>query len=306
MNISSINLNFTPLPQQKKHFQTNAQIYDTFEKNISFGYAPQEYSYEAFKDWATSTSFMDNAIKIINSPKRVLGSGFEGTTYEIPSNDTWVIKQYRIRQTPQQNSNEPSIEKCYDKSPSLNVGQKIAKVVIPELDNDSNVLYILKKQKGTSYGISFFDRDEITEKNIKRHISSLQTVADFPVETYKQLIMDIIEANDKGYRFDYLNPNNIMIDTEEQRINFVDVNDNNNEPETYQFGDILFALLDGAFAMIFNKSTAPQEDKDTAQILSQQIIDKYMTAMKECSVKFEETVGYLMLEKSFLNRTQTR
>ncbi len=54
-----------------------------------------------------------------------------------------------------------------------------------------------------------------------KYLSRLEEIANMPKEAYNKAFQYIDEAD--GYAFDFKNPDNIMIDTEKQEFNFVDL-----------------------------------------------------------------------------------
>lgn len=252
---------------------------DIFTKTTSFKGNKNDDSFQAFVKWAEETDFLSNADNIIERTGRILGGGFEGITIEIPNNDKWVIKVMKRSNFIQQKCEKAAICEVPDKLPDLNIGQMIAYVTMPISNTSSRRFYILRKQKGDSYGINNTPPQELNKNNIAAHISSLKKMAEYPFDAYRQMIRDIISVNDAGYVFDFYNPNNIMLDDENKRINFVDVDPACNEKVSYQFSDILYALLDGDFGVSFLNSN---QDKDLIEQAN-----KYSDIIKE---KFDKAI----------------
>ena len=281
MKINAINSIIT----LKSNLEANRRISlpamqnDTFTKTTSFKGSKNDDSFQAFVKWAEETDFLSNADNIIEKTGRILGSGFEGITIEIPNNDKWVIKVIKRASFIHQKSDRATICEVPDQLPDLNIGQMIAYVTMPITNTSSRRFYILRKQKGDSYGINNTPPQKLNKKNIDTHINCLKKMAQFPLEAYKQMIRDIMQTNDAGYIFDFYNPNNILLDDENKRINFVDVDPTCKESVNYQFSDILYALLDGDFGITFLNSN---EDKD---LIGQ--AKKYSDIIKE---KFEKAI----------------
>lgn len=285
-------LGFSPVNASYK----NSNNIDTYTKSISFGQNQEKYGYEAFEKWSGSTGFLSKASQIIASQENIIGFGTEGKTYKIPNNENWVIK---VLNNPYSINSEDSgnkIIRIKDKSPSINVGQAIAQIKLPDNTDKHKIIYILKKQKGKPYGIPFEERNRINQINIKRHINCLKMLADFPPASYEKLVRTISQANFDGYKIDYYNPNNFMIDEENKEINIVDVKDSKDIHSNLS-GEILYALLDGDFAVNFNRSNCSVADKITASRLSNEIIYKYEQAAKKCGMRIEKTIGYMLMLK---------
>ena len=277
---------------------------DIFIKNPSFsGYEniTDEKSYESFLNWANQTNFLSQVREVEERTGEILGYGFEGTTFGIPGTDNWVLKKYNRGNFVAIGNNEAKIIEIKDFSPKLNVGQTIARIEIPAGTKYSYIYYILKRQTGKSLGIPFFAAENISDINIKSHLEALRTLATAPQETFDKCIKDIDYVTRQGYEFDCGNPYNFMFDSKKQAINFVDISDKLKDNNT-QYGDVLYALLDGKFAINFNTSDCDIETKEIAKTLSYTIINKYVTAMKKANAKFSEGKFFTeLLETDMLN-----
>jgi hypothetical protein len=289
MNISPViftkvcnNNNFS-----NKNIFNNSLKNDIFVRTTSFGKkeSKDDKSFEEFEKWAEETNFIDNALKMINETAPILGSGFEGTTYAIPGCDKWVMKEYKRASLLPEGLKRPRITKITDVSPKLNIGQFIASVKIPVGPSYSQQFYILKRQNGKSFGVPYSDRDTVSDFNVQKHKESLKELASFPIETYKKLLDDIEYVNNQGCELDCVNPYNFMVDSDKQTINFVDANDRRRE-KGIQYGDVLFALLDGDFAHSFNASNRPQSEKDEASKYSREICSKFLSSRIRKQAKF--------------------
>ena len=260
---------------------------DTFIRTTSFGSKNDDKSFEEFIKWAEETNFTENAMEIINNTGKILGDGFEGTTYSIPNNEKWVIKQYKRSNLSHQFLKKPEIKKVKDISPDLNIGQIIASVKIPMNNRISHHFFVLKKQTGVSYGVPHSSKDIVCDSTAKKHISSLKKMAQLPISTYDQLIDDITYINKRGYKIDADNPYNFMVDWNNKRINFVDIADKLEDKNVKQYGDVLFALLDSDFGFNFSSTNRPKSEKDEAKLYSTQICGKFLSSMIRKHVKFD-------------------
>ena len=263
---------------------------DTFIKTQSFkGNKTQnsDKSFEALQTWSSNTDFLSKVQEIDEKTGKILGGGFEGTTYEIPQTDNWVLKKYnRGNFVPIQNE-KAKLSEIKDISPLLNIGQTIARVEIPAGKNYSYVYYVLKRQTGKSIGVPLSSADYINESNINTHLMSLEQLANAPQTTFDKCVKDIQYVTEQGYEFDAGNPYNFMFDSEKQHINFVDINDRLRDKST-QYGDVLYALLDGKFRETFDNSDCDENIKHSAEMYSNHIIEKFFTAMKKNNAKFSD------------------
>lgn len=262
---------------------------DVFTKSLNFcgnSVKNTDKSYSALEKWAGETDFLSKVEEIDHKTGKILGSGFEGTTYGIPETDNWVLKKYKrgnFVAIPLEKANLIEID---DIAPKLNIGQAVARVEIPAGSRYSYVYYVLKRQDGDSIGVPLSSADNLNERNINTHLKTLEQLANAPQETFDKCIKDIQYVTSQGYEFDAGNPYNFMFDSTKQHINFVDINDRHRDDST-QFGDVLYALLDGKFAQTLNNSDCDDAIKEKSTIFSNQIIEKFLYAMESNSVKFK-------------------
>lgn len=263
----------------------NMPVCDVFVRSCSF--KGDDKCYEEFYKWAKETGFVGKITDIINYKGKILGSGFEGSTYAIPNNDRWVLKKFKRANILPISIDKPEIEKIDDISPNLNIGQFIATIKIPVSNNLVQQVYVLKKQEGHSYGIGYTSKDEINNSTTKEHIKNLKSIASMPQSSYDKLIDDITYVTNQGYEFDCLNPHNIMYDAKAQQVNFVDIADKVKDDKT-QYANVLFSLLDAEYAINFNTSDRPE--KEEVNSLSAEICSKFISSMKKKNYYFSDSI----------------
>ena len=283
--------NITNIFTNKRVVSTPQLANDTFVRTCSFGNAPKEdnKSYEQFKKWSDEVGFLDCAQEIISKTGRIIGSGFESKTYAIPHNEQWVIKQSKRAGLVNVFTPESQILEIKDIAPDLNIGQYIATVKIPLNDRFTQQFYILKKQTGEALGVPYSARNDVNDTTAKVHIDMLKKLSELPQESFDKLISDIDYVTKKGYKFDVANPCNFLLDEARKSINFVGIENKIGMENNTQYGDVLFALLDGEFGIEFNKSNRSQSEKEEATTLSQRICSKFMISMIRKNVQFSFT-----------------
>ena len=263
-------------------YTNNKQLsQDIFIRNCSFkgdGSADNK-SFDSFKNWANEVNFVSFADEVINKTGRILGSGLESKTYAIPCNDDWVIRQYNRSKMINEGVSAPKIVEIKDIAPNLNVGQFVASIQLPVSETVSQQFYVLKRQTGESIGVPYSLRNDVDDNTSNKHLTTLRQLSRLPQESFDKLIKDIIYVTDQGYKFDCSDPGNFLFDEDTQKINFINVENKLGFEETTQFGDVLFALLGGEFAVEFNKSDRPRNERDEARILSQKICSMFMISM---------------------------
>lgn len=295
MIISNINLISYTGFKTNNYKKNNNISADTFVRTTSFGNTSKNQSFEEFKKWAEETNFIDNVEEIVDSTGEYLGSGFEGTTYGIPGTDKWVVKEDKRSAISFYKTEKPQIVEIKDKAPSLNIGQMIAYIKKPISKNATRTLYILKRQKGHSFGVPYDISTTVSKENIDMHISSLKKMSSLPLEAYSDMIDDVITANNAGFKFDYYNPNNILIDEDNKKIGFVDVTEEDIYPLKNQLPDILYCMLDGEFAINFNRSANSIGRKFEAQRYSNEIFSKFIMALEKKGIKLDKSLNLQIL-----------
>ena len=283
---------------KKDSFQRNTQI-SNFKGNYNNNIIPKEIpitrslddtnhneSTEDFLLYAQKTDFLAK-IPEITVFANYIGKGFEGTVYKIPQEPRWVIKESnRVF------SNIYNIDKkiipLTDKMPLINVGQPVA---IIQIGHGPALLsyQILKTQHGTEYGIApspispdYFLKSK-SAQSIYKH--SIQQMANLPISSYESLIDDLSYINSCGYKPDYFNPNNFLIDG--ININMVDTEEITDPNYQNDFGNVLYTLLIGEF-FHYSQKQLQTDPSDEIQELNLQIITKFMTVMKNRGKKFSQ------------------
>ena len=292
MNISNLSNTYS--------YKTKINSFNTYYSScLSFCSAKEnkEDSFEKFKNWAIETNFLSKVKQIITNPANIMGSGFEGKVYQIPNSEDWVIKEYfRSNIIPKVNG-ESQIERVKDISPDLNIGQTIAKVNLPINDSYTETIFIHKKQTGKPIGVNSILMKSINDGTVKTHLQSLKAIADLPAETFNKLIDDIGTVSRLGYKIDGTTPNNILLDSEKQRFNFVDIADIDSDKNN-QYSEVLYSLLGASFCERFFESDRPIDEKMQAGQFSDVIMKKFMTAMKEKNAQFSPTYNFYSLVNS--------
>lgn len=276
-------------------------IADSFKRR---NFEPDDLSFEAFRNWADKTDFYSKAKEIVEVSGRILGSGFEGTTYEIPDCENWVIKSYKRSDFIRKPLEHPTLTKIDDISPDLNIGQNIGIIEIPAGKSFSYRYYILKRQTGDTYGVKKVVCKNYSQENIASHLNTLKKVSELPAATFEKCVKDAAYITSQGYEIDYENPANLMLDNSKQEIHFVDINDKLNG-EGNQYSKVLFSLMDGFFGLNFNEEVEDIETVKKSNNLSKEVSEKYFNAMKKSNVKFcnDKALQQLIESKSFYIET---
>ena len=111
------------------------------------------------------------------------------------------------------------------------------------------------------------------------------------VEAYEKLLSDFTRACAYGFSFDEHNSNNLLVDSNKQAINLIDMDRSNSNPTTPNYGDLLYALTNVQYYSTYTSFYADDvtpEQKQQATDDTMQIIDKFMQAMKNNGLKFDK------------------
>ena len=185
---------------------------------IYFGNRPvledKELSFEDFIKFFSANQNLDSRKNSINEyiaksiiPVNLLGSGTQQTAYSINNTEKYVIK------IPNDGFRPGDIKKVEDDFPKLNLGQAIVTVGNAK---------ICKKQKGIISSISYKDRICGSKNNINTYLSHIKRTAGLNQSAYDDFAFTLSELNKREMMFDCFNPNNVLIDESDQKINIVD------------------------------------------------------------------------------------
>ena len=299
MNIQKVfNLSFEPLKSKNafSNFKTKPYPKDSFTKSISFKGDLKENN---FINWADENDFLSD-LKNNLTKENVLGSGYFHIVYEIPNNEDFVLRapSYFSIQT----SDFDNLELIDDEDENLNVniGQAVAKIKVPQIGESEHFveLEVLRKQGGKSIGVPPAEvvahkKNEIpyeAKERKEKYASTLEALSGAPQEAFDTLIQEYKKTTNAGYRFDHLNSNNILFDSEKQKFNFIDM-DKAKMPE--QYDALLYALLNidyfNTYISPYPKETEVSDsDKMKAQEETIAVIKKFVKAMQKEGVKFDE------------------
>ena len=148
--------------------------------------------------------------------------------------------------------------------------------------------YVHKKQEGGPLGVRKLFRNSVSATSSREHIESLAKLANLPKESYEKLAEEVKFISEKGFGINGSETSNFSIDMNSNRINLV-VTEKNNQRKTPQHAEVLYALLGGNFALKYNSSHRPDTEKDTANMYSYTIANKYINAVYNTGDEFKVT-----------------
>lgn len=297
-------------PNKNIQRQTNplsTPAYDTFVRSTPAFKSNNEQK-SSFTDWAVKTHFTQTELpRILLNKDYVIGSGYNHSTYKIPENDKYILRgpNYGIVKqfASQLDYADAKLVESEDKNLKINIGQRVADLMVKTNSGIFMVFEVLKKQEGNVLGVppySAISNEESGELRLnelnyeaqerkEQYAKSLEDVAKMPVEAYSQLISDLQEAAKAGYKFDHLNSNNILVDTKNKKFNLINMDKTKGD---VNYGNVLYALTNiNYFNTYASKSPlgqSTQREIKEAVNNTVDIIHKFMIAMKQNGVKFDK------------------
>lgn len=302
MNIGSI----TPLMQIRNNFASfnktsfkGTEYVDTFERTTS---SIVQGENRAIK-WLKETDFVNKSLaETLANSENILGEGFSHVVYQIPGNDEYILRMNKSSVKCDEIKN-PEIKDVEDKNLPINIGQPVAQILFDTSDSYmKGYVEVLKKQNGESVGVKppsaiyiedtgVLRENEVPYEDASRkdkYERTIHKVAQLPVSAYEKFLEELTIAGEAGYKFDYYNSNNVLVDEDGQAINIIDM-DQQKSPVDY--GSVLFALTNIEYFNTFNSqydaSPVSDERKEQAFLDTVEIIDKYVQAMKNQGLKFD-------------------
>lgn len=192
---------------------SNASIYPIYFGNRSVS-TNKDLSFEDFIKCCnaidTSNTRLNNINGLISKsliPVNHLGSGTQQTAYSLNNIENYVVK------IPNDGFRPGDIKKVEDEFPKINLGQAVAIIGNAK---------ICKKQKGIISSIPYRDRITGSKNNLNTYLSHIKRTAGLNQAAYDDFALTLSELNKKEMLFDCFNPNNVLIDESDQKINIVD------------------------------------------------------------------------------------
>ncbi len=306
MNIQSLN---TPILQTNRIYEQ--KTFTSFKGGLEtdiFVKKPKDDESKIHNDkleqWHNHPEIIQDEIKfVLSNPDNKIGAGFQGSVYAIPGNEDYVLKLSH----PEEAILNDNHTKCYvidnDKGKNLdiNIGQNVAQIYLCKHDDPfKKIIQVLRKQPGHSigvppYGAIYNELGELkkgevpfedeTRKN--EYLKTVKTVAALPVSAYEKFIQKIIDASEKGYKFDHYNTNNIMYDEKTQSLNPIDMDPTSGY---LNLGDLLYTLTNiNYFRTYTNEKNFNSPEYQDALKGTIDITNKYFQALKNKNLSIDSS-----------------
>ena len=320
MNINPLSLvklnNNYNAPNKAIYFEPQTDTFVKSSNSVAFKGAEKTADAKSFVQWAQETDFIQTQLEeILTNPDNLIGSGFSSSAFRIPNNEDYIL---RVGTDSLKNSlHKPNIPKATlkdtDAHHDINVGQQVAEISVPskysidyEKDGFSTIIEVLKKQNGESIGVQppetlvTGEYNSTTKEGVapyedisrkETYSRTIHKVAQLPVEAYEKLLTEFTKACEIGYGFDHLNSNNLLVDSEGEAINLIDMSSPYSGPSKPNYANLLYSLTNISYYKTFNNSypnPMSPELKQQSFDDTVQIIDKFMNAMKNLGIKFDK------------------
>lgn len=268
--------------------QNHILIGKTSFKGTVDNYSFEEFNKARIKAGINTISDLEENIKEEN----LLGTGANSCVYSFNDKNLgkWAIKADK---TPFEASSKLLFRKTNDEFEGINVGQEIAK--------SGDRYRILKKIEGNTHSLKDWSYKingniPISATESLQFVSSLYEIASFPQSTFDDYANQLKLLSDKGYKQDSINPNNILVNSKQQKLHIIDSFKADNESHVNSRLDLINVLLDFSF---FDQIYNQLDETGKAELLksAQTIINKCNIASKKANLPQDEKTYLKYLEE---------
>lgn len=307
-------INFTgiktiPIAKDNKNVKTSSLKKDAFQKTIDFT------GRIGFESWMFQNNLTLNDIKsIISNKDSEIGSGNSHTTFSIPNCKEYCIRILTndIEGIKTADFSQAKFLDVEDKNLKINIGQKVGLITVQRDLPFPYQIEILRRQEGESIGVQppetlvTGDFYSVQKEGVapyedysrkEKYARTIHEVAKLPVEAYEKLIQEFNEGQEAGYSFDYLNSNNLLVDSKEGKINLIDME----QGCPCDLSGLLYALTNAQYYNTFvNRWCEPVDDvkinqatKDTIAIIRKfaQALKNQGIALNRYEAPYEATIS---------------
>ncbi len=294
LNFSPHYFNISFKGNNDKKYSTKPLDYDTFVKSKNQVSKICNVTENEFINWANSVDFVNTILKDSICDKNLIGKGFSHSVYKISSNDDYLIRVSNNALKDELTGDGFEIIDAEDRNLKGNFGQCVAKLVNQDLQK--RTIEVMLKQNGIANGnpppsTIYYESGELKPNEVpyedyerKYHFAKcIEILANMPQETFDKLVEELDIAGYAGYKFDYYNPNNFLLDENGNIISIIDLEYTGHKFNN-DYGNALYALCSFSYLPTFLSSmdNSPVDGEminDTMRNLIQ-VIDKYTQALK--------------------------
>lgn len=152
-------------------------------------------------------------IRQAQTPENIVGQGANSIVYNLPQLDDYVLKVL--------NKDDPNKIDMKEFPSDVNLGQPVWQ------DEKNPRILILKKIEGKEHSIPNWSKTvgvpmQVTSEQSKQFAKQIEVIASMPQAAFDQFAKDVKVLEDKGYKLDSINPNNLIVDEQGQQIHIID------------------------------------------------------------------------------------
>ena len=250
-----------------------------FCKDIKKSVHPYDEFLKEYEKIYGKTPLEDTVKKTIETSAE-LNHGREKRVFNFPKMDKYLISHFY--KMPQKSGVLP-IRKSKINYPEYNFSEPIA--------SNGYDTAIVKKIEGFPNSVNDFhsvkhyiiENGCVTEDMAHEYLSKLRKFKDFPQSSYDDFAQQIKYLDNKGLFIDYINPNNIIVDTKNKKFHHIDLNLDEGHIFLKGVSDSIGGIKSGAYDMInllldrfqcyYLDKMTPDEQNEAVEI-SKQVIKK--------------------------------
>ena len=264
----------------------------SYSQRISFGNSMYDDFVNSFNKAYPNSSMSSVCRQIIQNNKE-LNHGNNKRVYNIPQMPDYLIG-YLYKKKPL--DEELPIHEIPNKLPKYNFGQEIA--------GNGYDLIVMKRINGITAGCpiemikSMHEKDKATPEIAQEYLSKLKLIKDFPQEAFDDLAEQVKYILDNNKFFDFLNPNNLLIDTEKKQLHIIDLFSDYTNNRLTQYleqrdcskpglHELLCLLLDSRHQFDY-LSQMNQNDKREVIVITYKILKKCLKACEKTNLSHSD------------------
>ncbi len=280
----------------------NPNLYNNFSVSYaSYGFNGNTKKTDLFDEFVNIMKI--NNLKTIDlqkncKPENIIGSGQNSVVYKFDdlNFDNWVIK-IDINNIKDNNLFLNPIKKVKNEFGTENMGQEIAKI--------GEHVHILKRIKGNPHSFPNWslhrkNATPITKEESVKFLNSVKEIANFPQISFNNYARKLQLLDEKGYKADSFNPNNLIIDTKQKEIYIIDAYKYDVDAHLNTKYDLFCPLIDYAnFDRYFE--AMPNTKKTEFLKISKIIFNKCTIGANNVGLKTDERIF-----KDFISRIDRR
>jgi hypothetical protein len=244
------------------------------EEDLSLAetYRVPPFNLEKFKADLEAAGLSDPEVLLeaVKKSENIIGVGGNAIVCRIPQIDGYVLKVHSRDWL--KNRELTELVAVEDQFPEMNFGQPVASIGMAD---------VLKEQVGVPAGVPYGEVRKSRETGNAVYEIYLKTAAAMPQKSYDQLAELFVFLNENDLIFDPSKSNNILVDSEKDIFNLVDLHhkESDDQPKN-SLSYIVISLLDNAYAW----KVQDEELEPSLVEYRRQILDKCIKACQKAEL----------------------